>query len=146
MIYLVLLLGGLSGAWGLYRGSASMVVDKAYIKAGIDSPSKPLYMIVVTAMGMASVLMAVMYIWDNMVLKEEDAALRLVSLLIAGAGSMFNSSMLQWRLDKTKIDEAMQTLESRPKEKKDYDQQAERRYSVMQISIATLAAFLITLF
>ena len=146
MIYLVLLLGGLSGAWGLYRGSASMVVDKAYIKAGIDSPSKPLYMIVVTAMGMASVLMVVVYIWDTLVLNEEDAALRLVSLLIAGAGSMFNSSMLQWRLDKTKIDEAMQTLESRPKEKKDYDQQAERRYSIMQISIATLAAFLITLF
>ena len=146
MIYLVLLLGGLSGAWGLYRGSASMVVDKAYIKAGIDSPSKPLYMIVVTAMGMASVLMVVVYIWDTLVLNEGDAVLRLLSLLIAGVASMFNSSMLQWRLDKTKIDEAMQTLESRPKEKKDYDQQAERRYAVMQISIATLAAFLITLF
>ena len=146
MIYLVLLLGGLSGAWGLYRGSASMVVDKAYIKAGIDSPSKPLYMIVVTAMGMASVLMVVVYIWDTLVLNEGDAVLRLLSLLIAGVASMFNSSMLQWRLDKTKIDEAMQTLESRPKEKKDYDQQAERRYSIMQISIATLAAFLITLF
>ena len=146
MIYLVLLLGGLSGAWGLYRGSASMVVDKAYIRAGIDSPSKPLYTVVVTALGMAAVLMTVMYIWDSMVLKEGDAALRLVSLLIAGTGSMFNSSMLQWRLDKTKIDEAMQLLESKPKEKKDYDQQAERRYSVMQISIATLAAFLITLF
>ena len=123
-----------------------MVVDKAYIKAGIDSPSKPLYMIVVTAMGMASVLMVVVYIWDTLVLNEGDAVLRLLSLLIAGVASMFNSSMLQWRLDKTKIDEAMQTLESRPKEKKDYDQQAERRYSVMQISIATLAAFLITLF
>ena len=146
MIYLVLLLGGLSGAWGLYRGSASMVVDKAYIRAGIASPSKPLYTVVVTALGMAAVFMAVMYIWDALVLKEGDAALRLVSLLIAGTGSMFNSSMLQWRLDKTKIDEAMQSLESRPKEKKDYDQQAERRYSVMQISIATLAAFLITLF
>lgn len=146
MIYLVLLLGGLTGAWGLYRGSASMVVDKAYIKAGIDSPSKPLYMIVVTAMGMASVLMVVVYIWDTLVLNEGDAVLRLLSLLIAGVASMFNSSMLEWRLDKTKIDAAMQTLESRPKEKKDYDQQAERRYSVMQISIATLAAFLITLF
>lgn len=146
MIYLVLLLGGLTGAWGLYRGSASMVVDKAYIRAGITSPSKPLYMVVVTALGMAAVLMTVMYIWDNMVLKEGDAALRLVSLLIAGTGSMFNSSMLEWRLDKTKIDKAMQSLETRPKEKKDYDQQAERRYSVMQISIATLAAFLITLF
>ena len=123
-----------------------MVVDKAYIKAGIDSPSKPLYMIVVTAMGMASVLMVVVYIWDTLVLNEGDAVLRLLSLLIAGVASMFNSSMLQWRLDKTKIDKAMQTLESRPKEKKDYDQQAERRYSVMQISIATLAAFLITLF
>ena len=123
-----------------------MVVDKAYIRAGVTSPSKPLYMVVVTALGMAAVLMTVMYIWDSMVLKEGDAAMRLVSLLIAGVGSMYNSFMLQWRLDKTKIDAAMQSLESKPKEKKDYDQQAERRYSVMQISIATLAAFLITLF
>lgn len=123
-----------------------MVVDKALIKAGIDSPFKPLPIIIVTAMGVASVFMVVMYIWDTLVLNEGDAVPRLVSLLIAGMASMFNGSMLPWGLDKTKIDTAMQALESRPKEKKDYDQKAERRYSIMQISIATLAAFFIALF